>query len=582
MENAVKNKPSEVKPWLQFFSKEAIESEMPRDTIYNVVKRNNENFRDSYALNYFTRRITYGEFLDKVEAAASSFKKLGVKAGDIVVCCTVTIPEMVYALYALNKLGATLFTVDPRMPGEFVKNRIEESNADILIFLDLAYPLLKPVIPELKVKKMISYSVSLSMPAYIKPLVRFKMPSPEIEYNEKICDWKTFMKLGKGVKTEAVEYGENNVAAITLTGGTTGTPKGVMITNDGFNAIMHDFKNCGVSYTRRQRFLDIIPSFASYGIVASLHMPLGLGLEVVIIPKFNPERVGYYIKKYKPAHTLLVPAHYEKLMNSKEMANGFDLSFFETAGSGGDTMNEGLEQKLNDFLKSRGAKYPLSQGYGMSEVSSAAACHCNGNFRSMSVGYPLLTTMISIFEPGTTNELGFNEEGEICITGPSIMAGYFHNEKESKEVMVEHPDGQVWIHSGDLGYMDEDGFIFIKGRIKRMITLSTGHKVFPTQIEDVMGKNPHVYSCAAVGVKDRVHAQGMNPLAVVQLAEGADSEQVKKELFESFNKDLDAPSIPFDIWFVDKMPRTSMDKIAYGQLSDDYEAMIDEQEKANK
>ena len=157
------------------------------------------------------------------------------------------------------------------------------------------------------------------------------------------------------------------------------------------------------------------------------------------------------------------------------------------------------------------------------------------------------------------------------------MAGYFNNEKETQDVLSKHPDGQIWVHSGDLGYMDEDGFIFIKGRIKRMITLSTGHKVFPTQIEDVMGKNPHVYSCAAVGVKDRVNAQGQCPLAVVQLIEGADKEQVRKELFESFNKDLDAPSIPFDIWFIDEMPRTGMDKIAYGQLSDDYEAMIDKQ-----
>lgn len=577
MDNPSVKKPSELKPWLQFFSKEAVESQMPKDTIYNIVKKNNEAHRDSYALNYFTNRITYGELLDQVEKAAASFKKLGVKKGDIVVCSSVTIPEMVYSLYALNKLGATIFTIDPRLPGDFVKNTIESAKADILIFLDLAYPLLKPIIPELKVKKMISISVGLSMPTFIRTMAKFKMPSPDIEPNDKICDWKTFMKIGKGVKTEAAEYGENDVAAITLTGGTTGTPKGVMITNDGFNAIMHDFKNCGVKYTRHQRFLNIIPAFASYGIVASLHMPLGLGLEVVVIPKFNADKVGYYVKKYRPAHTLLVPAHYEKLMNSKEMAKGFDLSFFETAGSGGDTMNEGLEQKLNNFLKSRGAKFPLSQGYGMSEVSSAAACHCNGNFRSMSVGYPLLTTVISIFEPGTSNELGFNEEGEICITGPSVMAGYFNNEKETQDVLSKHPDGQIWVHSGDLGYMDEDGFIFIKGRIKRMITLSTGHKVFPTQIEDVMGKNPHVYSCAAVGVKDRVNAQGQCPLAVVQLIEGADKEQVRKELFESFNKDLDAPSIPFDIWFIDEMPRTGMDKIAYGQLSDDYEAMIDKQ-----
>ena len=575
LEGTVKIKPSEQKPWLQFFSREAIESEMPKDTIYNVIYNNNKDHLDKYALNYFGKRITYGQMFNEIDRAAASFKRLGVKKGDIVVCCTVTIPEMVYALYALNKIGATLFTVDPRMPGEFVKNTVQNANADILIFLDLAYPLLEPVLPKLNVRKIITYSVSLSMPAFVKMAARFKMPSPDIKYNSVMCNWKTFMKIGEGETTKPVKYGENDIAAITLTGGTTGTPKGVMLRNDGFNAIMHSFKNCGVKYTRHQRFLNIIPAFSSYGIVSSLHMPLGLGLEVVIIPKFDADKVGKYVKTYRPSHTLLVPAHYEKLMNSKEMANGFDLSFFETAGSGGDTMNEGLEAKLNNFLKSRGAKFPLSQGYGMSEVSSAASCCCNGNFRSMSVGYPLLTSMISIFEPGTTNELSYYEEGEICISGSSIMAGYFHNEKETEETMIKHPDGNMWVHSGDLGYMDEDGFIFIKGRIKRMITLFNGHKVFPTQIEDVIGKHRSVYSCAVVGVKDTTHAQGSRPLAVVQLQKDANESEVRKELTDSFITDLEESSRPFDIWFIDKMPRTGMDKIAYGQLVEDYEEMID-------
>ncbi|MBQ7654169.1 MAG: acyl--CoA ligase [Clostridia bacterium] len=577
MENSVNNKPSQLKPWLQFFSKEAIASEMPRETIYNVIKKNNEGHEHRFALNYFTNRITYGRLFDEIDKVAASFKKLGVKKGDIVVCCTVTIPEMVYVLYALNKIGATLFTVDPRMPGEFVMKTVHDAKAKVLIYLDLANQLIEPIIPDLKVKKVIVYSATLSMPHYLRLAAKFKLGSPTIKYSDKVWSWKTFVKYGEGETTDVAEYGENNVAAITLTGGTTGTPKGVMLTNDGFNAIMHDFKNCGVKYTRYQRFLNIIPAFSSYGIVSSLHMPLGLGLEDVIIAKFDADKVGKYVKKYRPEHTLMVPAHYEKLMNSKEMTASFSLEFFETAGSGGDTMNEGLEQKLNNFLKSRGGKFPLSQGYGMSEVSSAAACSCDGNFRSMSVGYPLLTSNISIFEPGTTNELGFNEEGEICISGPSIMAGYFNNEKETEEIMIKHPDGEIWVHSGDLGYMDEDGYIFIKGRIKRMIILFNGHKVFPTQIEDVMGKHECVYSCAAVGVKDRRNAQGQRPLAVVQLCDGADKDAVRKELFDSFNTALDSSSVPFDIWFIDKMPRTGMDKIAYGQLADDYEEMIDKQ-----
>lgn len=171
-------------------------------------------------------------------------------------------------------------------------------------------------------------------------------------------------------------------------------------------------------------------------------------------------------------------------------------------------MNAGLESKLNGFLRERGCKYPLSQGYGMSEVSSAASCCCNGNFKSLSVGYPLLTTNVAIFKLGTTEELDYGEEGEICISGPYAMLGYLNNPEETEKVMVTHPDGTVWVHSGDLGCMDEDGFIFIKGRIKRMITCFDGHKIFPVQIESVIGMVNDVQSCAVVGVADTMPCEG--------------------------------------------------------------------------
>lgn len=577
METQQRLKPSVAKPWLQFFSKEAIASNPPKDTIYNVIKEANKEHLDNYALNYFGKRITYRQLFERVEVTAAAFESLGVKKGDTVVCSTVTFPETVYTIYALNKIGATIFTLDPRVTASFVKETVEKANAKIFMYMDVCHEAYKSILPGLNVEKIITTSVSSSLPLHIKTLMHLKSPTQKIEYTDRHIAWKTFYNYGKGKSSATARYGDNEIAAITLTGGTTGVPKGVMLTNDGFNAVMHSFKNCGLAYKNGQRFLNIIPAYASYGIVASLHMPLGLGLEIVIIPKFDADKAGYYVKKYRPAHTLLVPAHYEKLMNSKEMRNGFDLSFFETAGSGGDTMNEGLETKLNNFLKERGAKFPLSQGYGMSEVSSAASCCCNGNFRSLSVGYPLLTTVVSVFEPGTTNELGFNEVGEICISGPSIMAGYFNNPEETDKVRIKHPDGTVWVHSGDLGRMDEDGFVYIKGRIKRMITLFNGHKVFPTQVENVIGQNKSVQSCAVVGVKDRTRAQGDVPLAVVQLCEGGNEDEVRDTLNASFVTDLESGSKPLDIEFVKEMPHTSMGKIDYKKLAEDYEKKIDSQ-----
>ena len=564
--------PSVEKPWLKFFSEEAREASMPKNTIYRHLRECSEGGHGDTALNYFGKKISYGKLLDEADRAAGAFAKAGIKKGDIVAAATVTIPEMVYALYGLNKIGAAPLMLDPRTNATEVLRFVKETGAKVFIVIDLYYEVLKDVIFESGVEKIVVISADTSLPASIRFLKQFKMPAPRIETSDKVLTWMQFTAFGEGIDTETAAYGDNDLAAVTLTGGTTGAPKGVMLSNDGFNAIAFGFKHCGVSYKRGQRFMNIIPMFASYGIVSSLHMPLTLGLEVVVIPKFDADKVGYYVKKYRPEHTLLVPAHYEKLMNSKEMAGGFDLSFFRTAGSGGDTMNAGLEAKLNSFLESRGCRFPLSQGYGMSEVSSAASCCCNGNFKSLSVGYPLLTTTIGIFAPGTTDELDYGEDGEICISGPSIMLRDLNNKAETDNVIRRHPDGTLWVHSGDIGHMDSDGFVYIKGRIKRMITLFNGHKIFPTHIESVLGHHPMVASCAVVGVNDTTHAQGQLTLAVIEAKEQTLEKltAIKSELYEMCRQELEGPAKPYDIIFVESMPHTGMGKIDYLKLAEDY------------
>ncbi|MBP5460387.1 MAG: acyl--CoA ligase [Clostridia bacterium] len=571
-ETAAKRLPSVEKPWMQFFSEEAQNAVVPKETLYEALLRRNHCYESNIALNYFDNKITYGKLFDHVNNAAAAFASLGIKTGDVVACASVTIPQMIYSMYGLSKLGATIMTLDPRLSAEAMLDFVHRSGARVLLLIDTFYEKLWRDLADSDLEQIIIISPDDSLPKTLRFLKQFKMPAPKVQETEKVITWKTFAKRGtpdpKASYTAA--YGENNCAAITLTGGTTGMPKGVRISNDGFSSIATAFEYCGVRYTRDQRFLNIIPSFASYGIVASLHMPLCLGLEDVIIPKFDQEKVGHYVKKYRPAHTLMVPAHYEKLMNSKEMQNGFDLSFFETAGSGGDTMNAGTEAKLNGFLRDHGSRFPLSQGYGMSEVSSAASCYCNGNFRSLSVGYPLLTNTIAIFKPETTEELGYNEEGEICMTGPGNMLGYLNDPEETAKVMIEHPDGKVWIHSGDVGYIDEDGFLFIKGRIKRMVTMYNGHKIFPAQVESVIGKHASINSCAVVGAKDPDHTQGENPVAFVVLKEDADQDKVLSDLHTMYIDQLDDLARPVDTVVIDTMPREGMGKIAYNKLSDNY------------
>lgn len=570
MEVFTKTLPSQEKPWMQFFDEKAKSAVLEKRTIYTQIRTNNEDHPDDIAMNYYGNKISYGKLLREADRSAASFYAAGVREGDIVAAATVTIPEMVYALYGLNKLGAAPLILDPRTSAAGAIDFIKQSGAKIFIVIDLYFDALKDALLSAGLEKIIVISADTSLPTSLRMLKKMKAPPPKIKSEGSVFTWKDFIVTGEGAETPTAPYREGGLAAVTLTGGTTGAPKGVMLSDDGFNAVALDFMHCGVTYDRGQRFLNIIPMFSSYGIVSSLHMPFSLGLEVVVIPKFDQEKVGHYIKKYRPEHTLMVPAHYEKLMNSKEMKGGFDLSFFRTAGSGGDTMNLGLEARLNDFLSDRGCNYPLSQGYGMSEVSSAASCCCNGNFKSQSVGYPLLTTTIGIFAPDSDTELGYDKEGEICISGPTVMLGYLNNKTETDKVIRRHSDGTLWVHSGDIGYMDSDGFLYIKGRIKRMITLFNGHKIFPTHIESVLSKHSAVHGCAVVGIKDWDHAQGQRTLAVVETdAEDEETlEHMKDELYDMCKSELEGPAKPYEICFVSDMPQTGMGKIDYKKLAD--------------
>ena len=249
---------------------------------------------------------------------------------------------------------------------------------------------------------------------------------------------------------------------------------------------------------------------------------------------------------------------------------GFDLSFLVTLGSGGDTMNEGLEKKLGDFMKEHNIRYPLAQGYGMSEVSAAASFGVNDIHRKGSVGIPSVMTTVGIFDPDSGEELGYNQVGEICISGPTIMKGYFRNPEETDIVKRLHADGEYWIHSGDYGYLDEDGFLFVVGRLKRMITRFDGHKVFPVTIESFVDERKEVRNCCVIGVNDRGHSQGQYPLVIVALEDGIDKDAACKEIYDVCNEQLEERGRPVGVLAVDAIPLTGSGKNDYRALEEQY------------
>lgn len=564
-----KQKPSELKPWLKYFPPESIDMELPKCSAYGYIKQKNAGRLNATALHYYGKNISFKEFFARVDECANAFAALGVKKGEIVSFLSVSVPETVVGIYALNKIGATANAIDPRMDVDSIRRMVQESNSRILIVLDIAFPKVRRIRDDIDQEHIIVQSAARSLPP-VKALYKRLSTKTTVTYGGNVIKWDEFLSMGKGVKAKEAAYDGDAVVAITYTGGTTGFPKGVMLTNDSMNAVAINFEYCGLYYNPGDRFLGIIPVFSSYGLVCGLHMPLCLKMEMVLIPGFVPQTIGKLVRDFKPQHMVSVPAFYEIMIESKEL-KGKDLSWLITMGSGGDTMNEGLEERLKVFMAEHNIKYPLAQGYGMSELSAAASFCVNKIYKPQSVGIPSLTTTIGIFEPGTTNELNVGELGEICVAGPSVMKGYFKRQAETDNILRRHPDGQLWIHSGDIGYLDEDGFLFIKGRVKRMICRFDGHKVFPVNTESMVMEHDKIRNCCVFAVRDREHGQGDYPLVAIMVTdETVDKDALCNEIYELCQTRLEERGRPVGVIHVDKIPLTGMGKNDYRALEKEY------------
>ena len=576
---------SQEKVWMKYYDPDVRDKDIPRMKLYSFLKETNKNRLHDTAIYYYGTKITVKKLIDRIDECANAFAALGVKNGDTVSLLSGSTPESIIAFYALNKIGATVNAIDPRMDVKSIARMIKGSGSEILIVIELAYPKIPPILSEINQKHIIIQSAATSL-SFVKRTAMKIFSRSSVPYGKRgIISWDTFIEGAKnGIAVEA-EYDGDATVAVTYTGGTTGFPKGVMLTNDSVNAVAYNFMHAGIVYEKGQRFLGIMPIFSSYGLVCGIHMPLIMELELALIPRFYPLKMGEYMKKYKPEHMIATPAFYEILIDSEEMKD-FDLSFVLTLGSGGDSMNAGLEMKLQEFMDSHGIRYPLAQGYGMSEVSAAATFCVNDRYKKGSVGIPCVATTLGVFDPDTCEELGYDTPGEICITGPTMMKGYYKNKEETDYVMREHADGQIWIHSGDIGSIDEDGFVYIKGRVKRMITRFDGHKVFPITIESFISENEKVHGCSVIAVDDRERTQGQYPMAVIELVAGVDvseREKICREIYDLCQEQLEERGRPVAVICVDEIPLTGVGKNDYRALEKefkyfDYEAWQKEAE----
>lgn len=560
---------SQAKPWLKYYDQKFIDQTLPALSAFEYVCQRSKNHLNDTALDYYGRKFTYADLIVNVKKTAAALRGAGVKKGDIITVVSIMTPEIIALFYAADMMGATLNLVDPRYSVEGIREYIEEVDSHLLVCLNVVYERCRQAAKRTNVEKVIVLSPADSLPPVMA--VGYKLTTPDKnKYASNVIRWKQFIKGGEGQSTAAEPYDPDHACVVVHTGGTTGSPKGVMLTDDCFNGIALQFQAYPKLFHRGQKLMNIMPPFIAYGFACGIHLPLVLGFTVIIIPNLDPAKLGSLVLKHKPEHMFGVPTHYQQLASDPKLRDK-DLSFIINYAAGGDSLSRGAEQTVNDFLAAHGARYPIAKGYGMTEVSSAATVAAGLDNKPGSVGIPMVNTVVAAFEPGTDQELPIGQRGELCISGPCLMKGYYNKPEETAILLRRHPDGRVWAHTGDMGYLDEDGFVFLDSRIKRMIIRHDGFKVFPSMIENVVSRHPAVHQCSVVGCADKDHTQGRLPFVYIVLKSDttAKKKQVIRELERMCAEELPEYVQPVAYKFISSMPMTPVGKVDYRQLEAD-------------
>lgn len=558
--------PSIDKPWLKYYSEEAIHTPLPECTAYEMIRQGNDGHLDDVALIYFDRKITYGQLFAGIDSAANAFAALGIMRGDIVILCVVNMPETVYALYALDRLGAVANLVDPRTNAEQLRNYITECDAKLVVTVDLAYPIMRRAVEETTVEKIVVISPSESLPPIKRVAYRLKNKAPVLAADD-IC-WADFIARGADAVPEYVPYEKGRCFIIAHTGGTTGIPKGVMLSDDNINAVAHGYRYLDIPFERQHKYFDDLPPFIIYGLSLAIHTTLCYGLQVILYPKFDSKVFPKLFAKYKPNHFSALADHL-KYLAEDPLTKNMNLSFLISAGVGGDTLNAETERMVNAYLKRNGCLYEVTKGYGMTELCATSVDTFRGANAIGSIGVPLISNTAKIVDIDTGKELGYDQTGEIWISAPSAMLGYYKNPQESAKILITDVEGIRWVKTGDLGRMNKDGLLFHEGRIRRIyLTTFEGQpaKIFPGLIESAVKKLPDIFDCTAVA-RFRAGSAYYEPVAyVIPYSDRKPPDILTKELQNTCAKSLPTYMQPVECHFVTEFPHTPIGKVDFRTL----------------
>ncbi|MBP5781210.1 MAG: acyl--CoA ligase [Clostridia bacterium] len=561
-------------PWAPFLGDLPLTLEYFQGSMYEMVRDTALKMPDSVAFDFMGRRTTYGRMIEKIDLIALSLSHEGVGENDRVTIAMPNCPQAIYILYAVNKLGAVANMVHPLSAEKEIEFYLNAAGSSVAVTLDQFYGKFEAVRAGTPLKKIIIASVAdelslLKKAGYGLTQGRKTARIPEAPH---IVKWKAFLSGGSHESIRPYpEKTAQDPAVILYSGGTTGTTKGIVLTNLNFNALSAQIVAVNPMFEPGDKMLAAMPLFHGFGLGVCIHSMLSNGGRCVLVPRFSPKSYGKMISKYKCNFIAGVPTLYEALLRLPGMEKE-DMSSLKGVFSGGDSLSVELKKKLDKYLKEHKAKIQVREGYGTTETVTACCLTPPHMYKEGSIGLPFPDTYIKIVKPGTDEELPYGEEGEILLAGPTVMKEYMNDPEETAETLRRHNDGLTWVYTGDLGTMDEQGFIYFRGRAKRMIVTS-GYNVYPGQLENILDAHPLVQMSCVIGVPDPIKIKKVK--AFVKLCAGVSPDaETKQKLMDYCRKNIARYALPYDIEFRDDMPKTLVGKVAYRKLEEEEEARL--------
>ena len=567
-------------PWIAHLGDVPASLDYFEGSMFEAVENIAERYPNYIAFDFMGKSTTYKELVANVHKCARSLKTIGVRAGDKVTIAMPNCPQAIYLFYAVNLVGAIGNMVHPLSSEKELEFYINESESVTVVTLDQFYHKIEAIRENTCVVNVIIASVkdALSKPVRAGYMLTEGRKIRKIPENAPVIRWNEFMRLGRACFWNyKVSRRGDDPAVILYSGGTTGTTKGILLTNKNFNALAQQITATNPMFRPGDRMLSAMPLFHGFGLGVCIHSMLANGGRCILVPRFTAESYAKLITKYKCNFIAGVPTLYEALLRLPNMDKA-DLSCLKGVFSGGDSLSVELKKKFDKFLYDHKATIQVREGYGTTETVTACCLTPAHMFKEGSIGLPFPDTYIKIVRPGTEEELPYGEEGEILLAGPTVMKEYVKHPEETAQTLRRHADGLTWVYTGDLGVMDDEGFIYFRGRSKRMI-ISSGYNIYPAQLENILDAHEKIHMSCVIGVPDDYRMQAVK--AFVMLKPGVPAnDETREEILAYCRKHIAKYAMPREIEFRSELPKTLVGKVAYRVLEEE-EAQRLKKEKAD-